>query len=79
MIFICQIQNILFLVSQLEGHVGPGHIGIHQKEKALTSKPSRSKDGQQTLYEWKNNYVVIAENRSVSIMKNLFYNYNQLY
>ena len=50
-----------------------------EKEKALTSKPSRSKDGQQTLYEWKNNYVVIAENRSVSIMKNLSYNYNQLY
>ena len=36
MIFICQIQNILFLVSQLDkwtiymkGHVGQGHFGIH--------------------------------------------------
>ena len=36
----------------------------HQEnEKAFTTKQPRLGNDQQTLDEWKNNYVVIAENR----------------
>ena len=34
-------------------------------DKSKTMKQPRIRDDQQTLDEWKNSYVVIAENRSV--------------
>ena len=46
----------------------------HQEnEKAIRTKQSRLGNDQQTLDEWKNNYVVIAENRRVNIINTYFF------